>query len=348
MATTGSIDQVNMRRSNLAFVLKELIREPRSRAQLALDIGMTKGAVGSLVGDLISRGLVELSEASSTGSVGRPGQVAAPRPGRAFAVGVSFSPPYVISSVDLTGSVIGRERVTLDERIVPAEQLVAHAETVVRRLVEQAPAGQALLAGVAVGVPDLVDHRAGIVHRSPTVGLTEYPLARAMAEALADLVPGVAIDNDATFGALAESRHGAFSPAGTLLYLTGSTAMGGGIVIDGVPFRGSAGYAGEVGHMLVNPEGAACVCGNRGCWESEVGLNAFLSRLGDIDPANDGDELVSEAARRARSGDPVAVAAVLDMYAGAIGAAPSVMDRVVADPAAVPRLGGGATQRAVG
>ncbi|GAA1957911.1 ROK family protein [Microbacterium deminutum] len=403
-----SIDQLNMRRSNLALILAELIREPRTRAQLASDIEMTKGAVGSLVNELMDRGLVQLSAASSSGGVGRPGQVAMPVGERVHSVGLSFSPPYVIgTSVDLTGRVIAREHATLVQRHTAPDELMEITRAIVERLDERARviSPRSLLAGVAVGVPDLIDPRAGIVRRSPTVGLTDYPLTAVLRATLDGITDNVNIDNDANYGAIAEGRRRGPAGGANLLYLTGSTAMGGGILVDGSPFRGSAGFAGEVGHMLVNPEGKLCVCGSIGCWESEIGLNAFLALAADPedpvrDSSIDGDERVAAIVQRAEAGEPRALQAIqhvgrylglglsslinifnpdtvivggyfirlfpfleqqvlrivhqrvlserlvacqilrsdLDMYAGAIGAATSIIDELMADPTVVPDL----------
>ncbi|WP_338418527.1 ROK family transcriptional regulator [Microcella alkaliphila] len=307
-----------MRQSNLALVLSEVIRGPRSRAQLADDIGMTKGAVGSLVNELIARGLVRLTEAASTGGVGRPGQTVEAVASRAHAIGISFSPPYVIgTTVNLTGDVVAQEKATLVERHTPIEELIVITRGIVDRLHEsvRTTSPDSVLAGVAVGVPDLVDPSAGIVRRSPTIGLSDYPLAAVLRTALGDITPQVAIDNDATYGALAEARRLGEAGGGNLLYLTGSMAMGCGIIAQGVPFRGSTGYAGEVGHMVINPDGKLCVCGSLGCWESEIGLNAFLTLAADPeDPVRDttidGNERVAAIVQRAEEGDPRALLAI--------------------------------------
>lgn len=313
-----SIDQLDMRHANLALVLSELIREPRTRAQLATDIGMTKGAVGNLVGELLERGLVRLTEPSSGGSVGRPGQIVEAISDRAYAIGVSFSPPYVIGTVvDLLGGVVAHEKATLPERQPPIDQLVTITRQIVERLRGRVlvDSPESVLAGVAIAVPDLVDPKAGIVRRSPTVGLTDYPLTTVLRAGLSEVTSHVTIDNDATYGALAEARALGATRDRHLLYLTGSTGMGAGIIANGQPFRGSTGYAGEVGHMVINPEGKLCVCGSFGCWESEIGLNAFLALAADPeDPVRDStidpDERVAAIVQRAEAGEARALQAI--------------------------------------
>jgi glucokinase len=92
-----------------------------------------------------------------------------------------------------------------------------------------------------------------------------FPLSRHVGQALG--VPAV-MDNDANVGALGEAVHGAGSGCGgTVFYMTVSTGIGGGIVVDGTLYRGADSYAGEIGHLTVRPDGPECLCGARGCLE---------------------------------------------------------------------------------
>jgi len=75
------------------------------------------------------------------------------------------------------------------------------------------------------------------------------------------------MDNDANVGALGEYRHGAGRGLGSLFYMTLSTGIGGGIVLDGKPWRGPDSYAGEIGHLTIRPDGPDCLCGSLGCFE---------------------------------------------------------------------------------
>ena len=87
------------------------------------------------------------------------------------------------------------------------------------------------------------------------------------------------------------------SHADTLLYITGEVGVGGNVVIDGRTLEGAAGYAGEVGHIPVNPNGIPCACGSIGCWETEVGERALLLRAGR-DP--NGGRAAVDASHRSR------------------------------------------------
>lgn len=200
---------------------------------------------------------------------------------------------------------------------LPAGELTSAVVDLALEVSRMPPFGDpgVLLAGVAVGAPDLVDARSGTIRRSPTIGLTDYPLRRVLLDALAGLTRNIKVDNDANLAALAEYRRGSAAGVSNLVYLTGSTGIGGGIISEGRLFRGAAGYAGEVGHMVIDPRGSLCTCGSIGCWEAECGLQAFLAAAAD-----EGDEIrdvrtpldgrFDIVVRRAQQGDLRTLAAI--------------------------------------
>jgi glucokinase len=171
-------------------------------------------------------------------------------------------------------------------------------------------------APVGVGAPGMVDRR-GRLCFAPNL-----PQAHGVdwTELIGARLPGrfVLIENDANFAVLAEHRLGAARAYRHVVMVTLGTGIGGGIVIDGRVEVGSAGFAGEIGHMVVDPAGPPCPCGRRGCWEryaSGAGLGlaareaALAGRLDAVvrlaggDPENVRGEDVSAAAA---AGDPAA------------------------------------------
>jgi glucokinase len=118
---------------------------------------------------------------------------------------------------------------------------------------------------VGLGAPGLVD-RAGVLRFAPNLpGITEAPLKQRLEQAS----PGItwSIGNDATCAGLGEQRHGAAQGSNEVVLVTLGTGIGGGIVTSGRPLVGANGFAGEIGHMVVDPHGPPCPCGKRGCWE---------------------------------------------------------------------------------
>ncbi|MFQ5408510.1 MAG: ROK family protein [Anaerolineales bacterium] len=117
--------------------------------------------------------------------------------------------------------------------------------------------------GASFGGP--VDFDAGAVLRSHHVpDWEDMPLRDELGQAFG--APAV-VDNDANAGALGEQRYGAGRGCATLLYVTVSTGVGGGLILHGQPYRGAQGLAGEIGHTVVQPGGPLCLCGKRGCVE---------------------------------------------------------------------------------
>ncbi len=130
---------------------------------------------------------------------------------------------------------------------------------------------------VGVGVPGLVT-RAGVLRAAPNLdGVADFEVGRLLGERLGHAVE---VDSDATCAAVAEWKLGAARGARDMMLVTLGTGIGGGIVANGALQRGLNGFAGEFGHMVVDPEGPPCPCGKRGCWEryaSGSGL-AMLAR----------------------------------------------------------------------
>jgi glucokinase len=124
---------------------------------------------------------------------------------------------------------------------------------------------KAPLAAVGVSFGGPVDAARGLVLLSHHVpGWEEMPLREWLEERLG--VPA-AVDNDANAGALGEHRFGAGQGYDSLMYITVSTGVGGGWILNGRPWRGADGMAGEIGHVVVDPAGPVCLCGKRGCVE---------------------------------------------------------------------------------
>jgi glucokinase len=176
--------------------------------------------------------------------------------------------------------------------------------------------------GIGVGVAGLVDVGAGVLLVTPNLAWRNLPLAARLGGAFG--LP-VTVDNDATAAAWGESRLGASRGSEDSLFVGVGTGIGGGIVSGGRIVRGAHGLAGEIGHVIVEPGGPRCGCGNRGCWEQVASGQAIeragrravaevpgsdIARLAAGDPLRVTGELVTEAAR---AGDEVAVAILADV-----------------------------------
>jgi predicted NBD/HSP70 family sugar kinase len=110
----------------------------------------------------------------------------------------------------------------------------------------------------------------------------------------------VTLGNDANLGAISESVRGVARGRRSVIYLSSDVGIGGGIVLDGRILSGNGGYGGEVGHVVVHPDGRPCRCGSQGCWETEIGQEAILRAAG-LDPKT---ASIDEFIELANEGDP--------------------------------------------
>ena len=121
------------------------------------------------------------------------------------------------------------------------------------------------------------------MHFAPNLGWREAPFGARLASRLRSRL-GLAVPilcrNDANLGAVAEHIRGVGSGIDNLVYLYAEVGVGGAVIVDGSLLEGASGYGGEVGHMRVNPEGAPVPVRLPGCWETEVGEDALVTRAG--------------------------------------------------------------------
>jgi len=239
--------------------------------------------------------------------------VVKPRHDSAFTLAANLGVDAVqVAVVGLGGRVHARAEYRIDG---VGSDPRAVARRLVRRLrALRAKAGCARLVGVGVGVPGVVRQADGFVEIAPNLQWQQAPFGDMLREEFGSV--SVRVGNDGELGALAELVRGAGRGAQNLVYIAGEVGIGGGIVVDGRMVRGAGGYAGEIGHVVVDPDGRACRCGSRGCLETEAGEEALLRAAGL--PADGGRAAVRRLVERARAGDPTAVGAV-DHVAGWLG-----------------------------
>ena len=300
----ANLDEV--RRHNLSTVLGYVHRHgATTRAELTTITGLNRSTIGDLVADLRERGLVVEGAAVSRGGPGRPSPLVLPAGDRVAVLALEIDVDSIAAAVvGIGGAPISRVRVERAEDD-PAGVVAAIAELARRQLAELSPDTRLLAVGVAVAA--VTRRRDGLVHFGPHLGWREVPLGALLATALA---PGVTIrvGNDGDLGALAEHTRGAAVGVDDLVYLAGGAGVGGGIVTAGVPLHGTTGHAGEIGHVLVNPDGVDCRCGATGCWETETGELALLRHAGRS--TDGGRAAVGDVLGAAAAGDEAALDAV--------------------------------------
>lgn len=277
--------QDGVRQHNLGMLLRYLHRNGEStRAEMTALLGLNRSTIRSLVTDLVAAGLVrERRPEPAPAGVGRPSHVVALTAEGPYVVAVDVGVDIVtVAAVGLGGQVIARHRTTLGERDRSPQavaRLIAHR---VHRL-ESTLAPDRWPVGVGVSVPGSVGVGDGTIGLAPNLRWHGVALEKIVSHALEHTLP-VHVGNDANLGALAEHRRGSGRGCDDMLYLTGNVGVGAGIILGAVTALGTGGYAGEVGHLVVDADGLPCRCGNIGCLETKVGEPALLRGAG-LSPA---------------------------------------------------------------
>ena len=273
------------RRHNLSTILTLLHHGgSQTRAGLTRATGLNRSTIAALVAELAELGLVYETQQTDPGTVGRPSPFVH-LTDRMLAVAVNPDLDAVtIGLVGLGGRV--HSRVRHETTAAPG---VSETIDIVRREVDALRAGLddgQRIVGVGLAVPGLVRTSDGVVTLAPHLLWNDEPLAEPVAAQVG--IPALAA-NDAQLGLLAESLFGAGRGVDDIVYLNGSTSgIGGSVLVAGRTLQGARGYAGELGHTLVNSNGVTCFCGKTGCLETEVSVGRLLDVLG-ADPV-DGDE----------------------------------------------------------
>ena len=306
-------DQHTVRRHNLALVLDHVGREGRhSRARISSETGLNPSTVSSLTAELIQRGLVREIGLEKLGTIGRPGRGLELNPDGGIALGLEISDDGLAAfAVDVTGASRYRAFVQQDNRgRSPAEIVTQLAAIASEALQSDVP--QEVPVVTTFALPGLVSERSEFLE-APNLGWHEIPVLDLWRKASGRLP--LQLDNEARLAAYAEMTLGAGSNFSTFAYVSGGTGLGAGIVINRHIYRGAHGFAGEFGHITIEPDGPPSAWGALGTLETLAGERALadLSRLQwrkNGTRSGDPDRASAQIAALAKGGDTRALSAL--------------------------------------
>src|SRR5215467_5149671 len=280
---------------NRAIVL-DLIRDngPITRREIQRLSGLGHTTVAGIIDRLRSQGAIVDVVPDQTGirraggrpptrtgmreASGRPATRVALNPDLARLVGIQFEHTHIRAAItDLGLGLLREELHPMDVSKEPASALEAGAE-IILDLIRSVGAPSRRVVGVAMALAAPVNTSAGVVQI--TRALRDWVGLRPGADLSRRLggLPVVAA-NDATLAGFGEAVIGAGQGSRHVLYLKLSASIGCGIVIDGVPYTGATGTAGELAHVVVDDRGDLCFCGNRGCLWRLIGAERILNDL---------------------------------------------------------------------
>lgn len=300
---SGATNQ-SLRAHNLSLALRHILANPGAinRAGIAAQTGISRATMSRLVDELIASSLVEESEDKlSTGQRGRPTSVLSPTSGKVIALGlqvnVSVLGAYL---VDLSGTVLAHECVSGDFSGADPTSTLRKLARIARRVLREGSSAGALFLGSSLALPGLFS--ADTLTIAPNLGWRNIP-RKELLRPLHDLdVTLVANEADLAAYAVAYPRPGVPEGPDSFIYVSGDVGIGGGLIVNHQPLSGAHGWSGEIGHICVEPEGAICSCGARGCLETVAGLKALGHAAGLGDNAST-REILQHAGHSSRAQD---------------------------------------------
>lgn len=190
-----------------------------------------------------------------------------------FAIGVDLGGTNLrIAAVDENGKLL--EKLTTGTQVSRGRDYVIGEMCDAIREVSQKFSNAGQLSGIGIGVPGIIDLETGMLYESPNLpGWDRYPVREEIERRLGTKV---ILENDANVAALGEKWLGAAKDFDSMCMFTLGTGVGGGLVLNGRIWHGMTGMAGELGHITVEPDGAPCGCGNRGCIEQYASATAIV------------------------------------------------------------------------
>ncbi|WUR15639.1 ROK family transcriptional regulator [[Empedobacter] haloabium] len=293
MPVTG--DQQLLKQLNRMALVRQVSAQPGlSRAALADVLGLTKSTVSLLVRELVDEGWLAESELRTTGEVGRRATPLHLDPDRLALLGADVGVDEArVVATDLLGRIVAGLTIRYDDAADPASclrQVALGLTGLARRLARlNAAGGQRRVLGVGIGLHGAVDEAAGLLRHAPHLGWRDVDVAGLLARQFGTGSPlaGVPLtmQNEANVAALAEFEFTPQSATDPLIYLSIGYGVGAGVIVNDRLLTGLRGFAGEVGHAILQVDGPPCSCGRRGCADALIGLGALLGEPRPSDAA---------------------------------------------------------------
>lgn len=275
------VNVYSLKSSNRARILEQIRRHPISRADISRQCGLTKSSVTMLTNEMIREGILYEQGTVNDGlTPGRPSILLDISPTCAYAVGVMLHRRlFRVCLTDLRMnrlSCCSKSTASFND----AEAVVAWIITAIRDVLAQAGVPFEKCVGIGISSPGPIDYLNGVIMTPPYLEmLHHYPLVRKLKE---HFDCPIFLENNSVSLAMADfyRRDGELK---NTLFVVVSDGIGSALLQDGEVFRGSKGYAGEVGHISINTNGKPCVCGNYGCLEQYATLRSMKTQYGFSD-----------------------------------------------------------------
>lgn len=303
-------DQQLLKQINRMALVRQLCAKPAlSRADLAETLGLTKSTVSLLVRELMDEGWLMERELVTTGSLGRRPTPLHINPQRLVLLGADVGVDNTrVVAASLTGQILASIVVDYADALDPQLCLQAVAKAF-SKIAKLEPISGREICGLGVGLPGGVDEAQGVLRFAPNLGWRNVNVAGQLRKYLKgtrlENTP-LFIQNEADAAALAEFEFTDQVGADPLVYVSIGHGVGAGVVVNDRLLTGCRGFAGEIGHTILQADGPACSCGRLGCAEVFIGLKALLREASGGPPAK---QMLTafELRQRVKAREPAAV-----------------------------------------
>jgi predicted NBD/HSP70 family sugar kinase len=273
-------DQQLLKQINRMALVRQLCSVPgMSRAGLSETVGLTKSTVSLLVRELMEEGWLTESALRTTGALGRRATPLHLDGARLALLGADLGISAVrLVATNLLGEVLAEREVPYADPSDAAACIGQAAQALAGLGASDQLTGRTLL-GIGVGLHGAVNDASGLLHIAPHLGWRNIDVAGLLRSGLANTALTALplfIQNEAKVAALAELEFSGERGADPLIYVSIGYGVGAGIIVNGRLLTGLCGFAGEVGHTILQQGGPACSCGRHGCADALIGLQALL------------------------------------------------------------------------
>lgn len=268
-------NQQVVKKNNTSLVFRTVTQqEPISRADIAQASGLNKATVSSLVNELLDKQLVYESGPGESSGGRRPvllhyNHVAG------YSIGIDVGVNYILGVVtDLKGKIIAEHHVNMKNSSF--EFVMEQVKATIQTLMKDLPNSPYGVVGIGIGIPGIVDKQ-GKVLLAPNLGWKNCEIKQLIEK---EFELPVIIENEANAGAYGEKQFGVGKKSNDIIYVSAGIGIGVGLILNNNLYQGLSGFSGEMGHMVIQMNGAPCSCGSKGCWEAYASEHALLNKAG--------------------------------------------------------------------
>lgn len=270
------INQEYMRTTNKKMILQYIQKQGlATKPEIAIKLGISATSVSTFIRELIEEQfIIETGNAKSTG--GRKSMQYRVNPDAFYIIGIDLQVDAIIGVLtNFEGELILSKEVPLestDEWVV-----IENINALVEEFITQKKIPEEKLGGVGIAIPGIVQGDTELIEFAPNLGWKNVNIRQAMSTHYP-----IFIENEANAAAIGEVNFGIAKNVSNIIFISIGMGVGCGLYLNGALFAGSAYHAGEFGHMIVEPQGRTCRCGNQGCWEVYTSNAAALHRYNTL------------------------------------------------------------------